>query len=349
MKRILIANPFGIGDVLFSMASVERLREVYPDAFLGFICNERTEDLLKLCPSVNQLYVFSRDSLREAWRKSPLLFLQEINILLKTIARDRYDALFDFSLGREFSLAAFLIGIRERIGFDYKGRGIFLTRKKNIKSYGKNPVAQEQVDLLQEFKILPDDHMPEKILIHVPEIELGLENEHKVLAIAPGGGKSWGKNASYKQWEVEKFAETVNQIIRWKPGTQAVLLGDAAEEALLRELKSMLNEPPRFVLVGESMEKVCTILKKSDLLLCNDGGLLHLAHALGTKTVAIFGPVDEKIYGPYGGPAQSRVLVEQVPCRPCYKNFYFPACFHERRCLAELSSDKVIEAVKEIL
>ena len=96
------------------------------------------------------------------------------------------------------------------------------------------------------------------------------------------------------------------------------------------------------------MEKLCATLLRGKLLLCNDGGLLHLGNTLGVKTVSIFGPVDEKVYGPYGNDTPHEVLAQPVPCRPCYKDFHFPPCPHERRCLEELTAEKVLDAVKKI-
>ena len=350
MKKFLIANPFGIGDALFSLASAEKIRQNDPRVTIGFIGNERTASLLRLCASVDHVYVFNRDHLNHCWKNSPLTHFKEIKKLTDAVGKERYDALLDFSLGREFSLAAMLMGIRRRIGFDYKGRGIFLTYKKKIAAYEKSPVAQQQMDLLKDAGIFPDNRMPGTISIRVSSGASGrMHGKAPLVSIAPGGCRSWGRDAIYKQWNPERFAEAANRIISLRPGVRIALLGDKDEEFLLQQVKKELRGAECAVLAGESIESVCGVLKQSDMLLCNDGGLLHLAHALGTKSVAIFGPVDERVYGPYGGPAPFRVVTQGVPCRPCYQNFHFPPCSHERQCLTEISVDKVIEAVREIL
>src|SRR4051812_7236935 len=118
--KILIANPFGIGDVIFTLASAEKIREVHPEVFIGFVCNERTKDLLELCPAVDCLHVLNRDELRALLKKSPQRFLQRLWKMIKGVRNESYDIFIDFSLGREFAIAAMLAGIRERAGFDYK-------------------------------------------------------------------------------------------------------------------------------------------------------------------------------------------------------------------------------------
>ena len=349
MKKFLIANPFGIGDALFSMACAQRIREVYPDAFIGFVCNERTVEFLKLCPALNRLHVFNRDHLRMLWKKSPLLYFKEIKRMSTAAAKEKYDTLIDFSLGREFSLAAMMIGVRRRIGFDYKGRGFFLTKKKKITSYADGPVAQAQLDLLWNAGVLPNNHMPARIMIEANGAlpEMIARGSEPILAVAPGGGRSWGKDAHFKQWDVLKFVEVINSLSKSYP--RVVLVGDDSERALLEQVQRGLLGTNCALMAGEPMSNVCAMLKRSSLLLCNDGGLMHLAHALGVKTVAIFGPVDEKVYGPYGGIAPAQVLTQDVPCRPCYRDFHFPPCAHSRRCLMDISVDKVIEVSKKVL
>ncbi len=347
--KVLIANPFGIGDVVFTLASAEKIREVHPEAFIGFVCNERTKDLLVLCPGVDCLHVFNRDELRALLKKSPLRFLKRLWKMIKGVRNEEYDLFIDFSLGREFAFAAMLAGIRDRAGLDYKNRGVFLTRKKTISAYKGLPVAQRQLEFLKEAGVLPDDRMPQKIRFRVPEMELGIDATAGILAVAPGGGKSWGRDAVYKQWEPEKFAEVCDRVAAMRPGIKIVLLGDGEELELLERVKALLHTSGAEIWAGLPLARVCALLKKSELLVCNDGGLLHMANALGVKTVSIFGPVDERVYGPYGGTAVRRVVTIPVPCRPCYADFHFPPCRHSRECLAAIPVDKVIEPIREIL
>ena len=68
MKKVLVVNPFGIGDVIFSMTMVEALRLARPDLRIGFLCNERTNGLLRLNASIDRTFVFHRDRFRRLWR-----------------------------------------------------------------------------------------------------------------------------------------------------------------------------------------------------------------------------------------------------------------------------------------
>ena len=96
------------------------------------------------------------------------------------------------------------------------------------------------------------------------------------------------------------------------------------------------------------LREFAAVLSHCKLLLCNDGGPLHIAMALGVKTVSIFGPVDEKVYGPYPAGEEHAVVKAALDCRPCYKQFRFDKC-DDRRCLVSVAPEKVIEIASDML
>src|SRR3989338_3373361 len=102
-RSFLVINPFGIGDVIFSMTLVEAIRQAHPEAIIGFLCNESTVDLVRLNTSIDHTFVFHRDLFRQLWKKSPLLFFRKLRALLAMIREHRFDTAFDLSLGREYS------------------------------------------------------------------------------------------------------------------------------------------------------------------------------------------------------------------------------------------------------
>jgi ADP-heptose:LPS heptosyltransferase len=352
VKRVLVVNPFGIGDVLFSMVLVEALRKALPaDGRIGFLCNERVDGLVRLNTSIDRTFTFNRGLMDRLWRKSPALCWAKTRGLLDLIRTERFDTMIDLSLGRQYAFFAAFVGIRERVGFDFRGRGIFLNRKKKIAGYADAHVADTQLGLLDLVGV-PYERGHARIPIAVPDSSKnevaamlrkhGFSDTDRLLAVAPGGGRSWGENGRYKQWSPERFAEAANAH-----GRKVILLGDKSERALLEKTASLIK-PHSLVVCGEPFEKVGALLLRSKALLCNDGGLMHLANALGVPTVAVFGPVDERVYGPYGTDVPHEVLTEPVPCRPCYKDFRFPPCPHDRRCLELLPAERAVRALEKI-
>lgn len=356
MKRLLVVNPFGIGDAIFSLVLVEALRQAVPDAVIGFLCNERTVDLVRMDRSIDRTFVFNRDHFRALWKKNPRQWAIELRALVGTVREQKYDALFDLSLGREYAFFAMLAGIRQRVGLNYKGRGLFLTRKLNIVGYDGEPVVRTQLGLLK-LAGLPALDPGSRLPLQVPAsdtIELNaflernrVRTENRILCVAPGGGKSWGPNASFKQWDPHRFAESADAFAALQPGRLVALIGDASEQELLQRT-ALAMKSRAFTVCGRSLGLVAALLLRSEALLCNDGGLVHLANALGVPTVSLYGPVNENTYGPYGSDTPHRVLTEPVPCRPCYKDFRFPPCPHEKRCLNELPAGRAVAALEAL-
>lgn len=358
MRKILIVNPFGIGDMLFSFPLMERLkRQTGETVQIGFMGNERTEALCRMCGLIDEVFVFNRDYFRQLWSKDKIQFLKEMVAFLRTIRERKYDALIDLSLGREFSFYARLIGIHQRIGFDYKGRGFFLNRKIKMDGYINQSVADTQKELLRFLEINHHVKTTGEWFRDLPALDIkgtewllshGVGHNRQCIAVAPGGGKSWGSNAVYKQWGPDRFAEIIRRLNQEGP-RHFIILGDLEDKELADQMMGHLKGVSFVRVIGEPLELVSALLRNSEILLCNDGGLGHLANALHVKTVVIFGPVDEKIYGPTCLSAGLRVVYEPVSCRPCYQKFNFPGCVYGRRCLEDLKVDKVLEAVYSML
>ena len=181
----------------------------------------------------------------------------------------------------------------------------------------------------------------------------GISPLDPVIGIAMGGGASWGKDAIYKQWPAQKFGELADRIAK-EAGARIVLLGSADEKPLadviLKKGQSSPGTVPIVDLTGRlNLEELAAAMKELKLLICNDGGPLHMAVALGINTVSIFGPVDERVYGPYPAGEKHMVIKKDIPCRPCYKDFRFKGCFNNRRCLEDITVDEVYSKVRAFL
>jgi ADP-heptose:LPS heptosyltransferase len=177
--------------------------------------------------------------------------------------------------------------------------------------------------------------------------EFDIKPSNFIVGIAPGGGASWGKDAIYKQWPAERFGQLSGRLIN-ELNAKVVLLGSTDEKSLAEIAR---NDSMSIIdLTGKlSLEELAAVIKELRLLVCNDGGLLHMATVLGTGTVSIFGPVDEKVYGPYPPGEKHMVMKKDMPCRPCYRNFRFSGCFNNKRCLEDITVDAVFEMVERLL
>lgn len=356
-ERILIINPFGIGDVLFTTPLVRAVRQAFPDAYLGYLCNRRTEGILSHNPHLNDLFVYERDELVGLWRLSPRSWITALTGLLGRIRRCRFDAVIDLSLGERYSFLLMALGIRRRFGFDYRRRGRFLTASLPIDGYRDVHVVEHYRQLLHFLGIRLDDASLQLVLDDADQAwadswfrAQGWEPNRLVVGIVPAGGVSWGIGAPFRRWSYEGFA-AVGDALAERFGAQIVLFGEAADREVCQTVAGLMRHVPVDLSGQTDLGQFVSLLARMNLVICNDGGPLHLAVSQRIKTVSIFGPVDPRVYGPYPlEPGRHRVILnDQMLCRPCYHQFRLPPCPYERACLTTIAVDDVVQACEAAL
>lgn len=354
MNKYLIINPFGIGDVIFTTPVISAIKDRSPDSFIGYWSNERVGELLRGDPKIDRVFALSRGDIKRVHKNSPLKRCMALLKLINEIRKEKFDVVFDLSLDSRYGLWSKLAGIKKRIGFNYRSRGRFLTDKIELKGFSGKHVIEHNLDLLKFIDIVPKNKSSG---ISISEEdkgkacgilkEYGIAATDLLIGVAPGGGASWGKDAIYKQWPPEKFAEVTSRLVK-ELNAKVVLLGSADEKPIAEIVRK--RSGPILDLTGKlNLKELAAVISELKLLICNDGGPLHMAVALGIKTVSIFGPVDDAVYGPYPPSAKHVVLKSRLSCRPCYKDFRFVECSNDRRCLDDISVDEAFEKAKNLL
>jgi ADP-heptose:LPS heptosyltransferase len=144
-----------------------------------------------------------------------------------------------------------------------------------------------------------------------------------------------------KRWPQAKFAE-LGDLLASRLGARIILTGGRADLALVEEIASLMLARP-VVLAGKTnLKEFCCLMKQVDLMVTCDSGPMHIAAAMRTPTVALFGPTNPLRTGPYG--IGHRVLQQRMDCIPCFKR----SC-PENRCLREIPAEKVFCTAEEVL
>ncbi len=348
MKKILIANIFGIGDVLNTTPLIANLKETHKNVSIDYLCNKRVFEIAENIPGIDSIFVYEKDDFVKLWKESKKKWLTALYGLFREIKKQKYDAVFDFTLSREFGLFFVLAGIRSRIGFDYKGRGVFLTKKIPLAAFEKRHIIEYDLDLLKISGISVSEkkmrlEADEESLTQISDYfeKMGIDPECLV-TIVPGGGASWGNQAYRRRWDAENFSLVADSLS--EKGFQIAVIGDSAETELCKKVAVGMKRAPIALRNDLSIKQYVAFLKKSQLVVCNDGGPLHITVALGTKGVFVFGPVDDKVYGPYPVTDRHKVILAcDVECRPCYHKFKLPECAQNKKCLTKISPERVLE------
>jgi len=355
--RILIINPFGIGDVLFTTPLVRAMRRAFPKSHIDYLCNRRTERVLRDNPHLNDLLVYEKDELDRLLKGSWWQGLRYIGRLLRRVTDARYEYVVDLSLGERYSFILKVLGVPRRVGFDFRRRGRFLTERLPIDGYQSDHVVEHYrrlllflgIRLLEESLELPlsdEDHAWSERYLQ----EHGLRDAPLLVGIAPAGGVSWGIDAPFRRWSLEGFAVVADALIE-QHGARVLLFGEVADTPICQKVARLMKHPVIDVSGRTTLGQFVSLLSRLSLVVCNDGGPLHLAVSQRVKTVSIFGPVDPAVYGPYPLQRQEHEVVcrRDLPCRPCYHQFKLPPCPYERACLKTVEPQEVIAACLRLL
>ncbi|MDP8211899.1 MAG: lipopolysaccharide heptosyltransferase II [Candidatus Zapsychrus exili] len=352
MKKILIINIFGIGDVLFTIPLIRNLKQDYKDCSIGYLSNRRTEFVLNSNPFVDKVFVYERDEFYQFSKESKILYFKKFFELIGNIRQEKYDVVIDVSLNRLMSFVAFLAGIPKRIGFNYKNRSIFLNKKIKLEGYEGKHIVEYYLELLCEIGVSTEK---KELKLNISKEDdawskdffnkNGIEGKNTI-ALVPGGGASWGKDARYKCLPAEKYAKLADKIIE-NYSLDIILLGDASEHELCMKIAHLMDKKPILVAGKTTIGQFAALVSKCRCVVLNDGGPLHISVAAGAKTISVFGPVDENVYGPF--PSDGHIVVKaSVVCRPCYRKFRRSSCEHIS-CLNNITVEDLFRKVQSFL
>ena len=356
IRNVLIVNTFGIGDVLFSTPLVRGIKENFPETGVHYICNRRNTTLLRNDPEIESVIVYEKDDFRLALKESKIKGIKKIARFIKKIKDLNIDVAIDLTLNYQMRIVLMLAGVKNRVGFNYRGRGRFLTRSLPLRGFEGRHVAAHYLDLLGFLDISPiagryglrayssgeGRDSVDRLLK-----EKGLAGK-RLVGIVAGGGKSWGEYASYRRWPRENFAYLARKLA--EGGDLAIVIfGTKEENHICEEIQKDVG-PKAVSMCGKTnLDTLIEFIGRLDLLICNEGGPLHIAVSRDINTISIYGPVDDAIYGPYPvSPKHKIVKAENVECRPCYKNFKHRMC-ETRDCLNKIDRDYVLKLAKESL
>jgi heptosyltransferase-2 len=356
LDNILIVNTFGIGDVLFSTPLIEEIKRSLPRSNIHYICNRRNLDLLKNNPYLTSVLVFEKDDFRQAKAISRWEFVKMLVDFVKKIKDLRADVAIDLTLNYQMSIFLILAGVRRRIGFNYNDRGRFLTQKTILPGFNEKHVVEYYLDLLKFLDLgISDRHKmrsftsaEDRAAVDAFLEERGLAGK-SLVGIVAAGGKSWGADASYRRWDKDNFAYVGKKISEADNDARVLMFGTKEEKDICEHIRQKIGERAVSLCGDTSLGLLVEFVSRCRLVICNEGGPMHIAVSQDVKTISIFGPVDDKIYGPYPSSGMHKVVTAgDVACRPCYRNFKHRLC-DDHICLTGIDKDRVFSLAKEIL
>lgn len=315
-RRVLVIRTDRLGETLLNLPVLAALKEAFPDSVVTWMVNATLLDLVLDAPGVDRTIGYEEDE-RAVW------WVRAIR-LCRRLRSEGFELALVSNPKKEFHVATWLAGIPTRVGYDRKWPWTLTHRVADPKVLGERHEVEYNLELLRTLGIvvplapslqLAVSEQEERGIFQLLE-QLKVMSTERLVAIHP-----WTSNPK-KQWPLARFRELI-QRLRQIPKVVVAVIGGKDEQTRVQEL---VDEPdPGLVdLVGRlSLRQLAALFRRVRVLLSNDSGPVHLAAAVGTPTVVLFGTPDPATgptrWGPWGGghtviwkSAMEDIAVEEV-------------------------------------
>lgn len=342
-KRILVIKLKHIGDVLLATPAIHALKEAFPESRIYALVREGTEAMLTLNPDLEEVLAFEKvkdlkQRFETEWR------------LLRRVRGIRPDVVIEMGNGDREAILGFLSGAKIRVGYDPRGSGFlgrrcFLTHL--VPQDWKKHVVESNLDLVRALGIEPTEKHLRLFVSRADEEvidgllrEKGVTQDDTLITIHPTS--RW----LFKCWTDEGFARVAGHLVAHHRAKVAVTSGPEKREVEKAKRVIELARSPLIALLGcLTLKQLAALIARSTLFLGVDSAPMHIASAVKTPVVALFGPSGEQTWGPWG--EGHLVVKKDLPCRPCGRD----GCNGSKRsdCLEAISFEEVMTAVEKQL
>lgn len=346
---ILIVKPCCLGDVLMATPTISSLRHAYPEAKIDFAVGNWSRAMVENNPHLDG--ILDCGPVFGAGHYGLLAYLG----LVKAIKAGNYDCCLVLERSPLITLLPFLARIPVRVGLDSDFRGFSLTLPLPVPL--EHHEAELYLDTVRalgiqveepqlEFYPTPQDRERASTLLN--NSGFGQENlERPLVVIHPGGGRNPGMDFPAKRWPTARFAAFADHLVE-RLQAFVLLVGGPSDLPFAEDVKKKMRREPLDLTGQTTLGELGAILERSQLFIGNDTGATHLAIAVGTPVVAIFGPSSPANYGPFG-PAKGVALWGRADCSPCFLKGRFNESCPDHKCIQAVTIEEAWQAAVQLL
>jgi heptosyltransferase-2 len=343
-QKILVIKLIAVGDAVVALPTLRAIKKSFPKSYLAILITPRVKEVVEGCSFLDEIIYY--DILEKD---------KGIRGLLKIISQlreKRFDLVIELDLYyRITTLISYFSGIKNRVGFDLPGQGRkhlytlkvpYLIDKHEVETFleAANKVGADISDKqLVEIWIQEED----KEYVTKFLAEAGVSEKDLLVGIHPGTGPS----AASRRWSAEKFGKLAEWIIQ-KYGAKVIFTGVSSEAELINESIKFMTTKPIVAAGRTNLKQFAEIARRCKLFIVADTGPLHVAAAMKTQVIGIYGPNTPEKWGPYG--KGHITIYKPLECSPCTKVYLgqISKCKNPV-CMEKISVEEVKEAVEKIL
>ena len=337
--RILVIRLDRLGDVVLSTPVFDELRRKFPHTVIAAMVRPPCRDAVAGHPSVDEVIVYDKDGKhRGAW--ATIKFARRLR-------RRDFDTALVLHPSNRSHWIPWLAGIPVRVGYDRKNSRLLTHRLPHRKQEGMKHEAAYTLELLRPFGIEP--RAPKRVIAVPPKAEeriaallaeAGITAGERLVAIHPSA------SCVSKRWMPERFAQVADRL-SVEQGVRVCLIAGAPEAPHAEAVARAMRQPAVNFAGRLEVAEMAALLRRCRLLVSNDSGPVHVAAAVGTPVVDIFGRNQRGLSPDRWGPLGDGhvVLHKEVGCVTCLAH----NCDIEFLCLTALSADEVYGAAVSVL
>ncbi|MEW5703948.1 MAG: glycosyltransferase family 9 protein [Pseudomonadota bacterium] len=341
VKKILLVNMGHMGDVILSLGLLRTLRETFPSAEISILVGPWNAEIVRISDSADETFeYFGSAWAKRTGRKSS--FWHSI-AQFKALRRKKFDVV--ISLHTSLFLLVASVLLRPDYFVDY---GAYRVARRLARNSVPEPrdshIHSEFACLLVQLGIPRPVHDPAIVLSDRAAVSTeGLARTWRAslkgpkILVHPFGAYP------EKEWPIDRWGALIERLVA-SLSARVVITGAPGDKEKSIALRQECNVEIEDLTGQTSCSDLAVVIQNSDLIVTVDGGPMHLAAAIGTPVVAIFGPTDPKRWGPVT--ERAMVLYHPTDCTPCN---YSSGCAQTPGCMEKTSVEEVLGAVRFLL
>ncbi|MBN1353528.1 MAG: lipopolysaccharide heptosyltransferase II [Candidatus Omnitrophica bacterium] len=337
--KILITRTDRIGDVVLSTPAIKAVRDKYPEAYIAFMVRPESKEIVYGNPYLNEVIIYDKYGKHRNFLSTFIFAI--------ALRKKRFDLAIMLHPTNRVHLVAYLAGIQERIGYDRKWPFLLTKRMPHKKQEGKKHEFEYTLDILKFARIDAKDAK-----LFVPLAEKSIKRAEELLAEyhvgsgAPLVAVNPDASCPSKRWPARNFAVCCDRLAG-KFKARIIILSGREGMKYANEVADKMTYEPVNLAGKTSIGEVAALLSKCALFISNDSGPVHIACAVGTPVIAIFGRKDPGLsparWRPLG--YKDTVFHKDAGCSFCFAH----KCDAGFKCLEAITPEEVFKAADKLL
>lgn len=336
-RRILVVRTDRIGDVLLTTPVLKSLRDNYPSSYIAMMVSSYARECVDGNPYLDRVIVFDKEKYNGLF--ATLKFSQFLR-------RENFDVVLIFNPTARLHFLMFLARIRERIGYDWRAPFLLTKVVRHVKQEGTRHEVEYNFDLLKPLgiaEVVRELYMPIKEISEQSVDQVlrgaGVSPRDRIVVLSPSA------SCVSRLWPPERYAQVADRLAACH--VKVILVADKVHQGIVEKVLSRAGSNVIDLSGRFNLSELASLFKRCALLISNDSGPVHIAVAVGTPVISIFGRnqpgLGPKRWGPLG--PVDVALFKKTDCAPCLAH----ACQSHFKCLDAITVEDVLEAAIPLL